>query len=90
MGASFWRSKVGLCYLSGSYKNFVKWGFLSFFLGLGMGFSFSFSFSFLFLPEERNATKTDRLTDRPTNQRTYHHLQTLWIDGWIGWMGWID
>jgi hypothetical protein len=68
MGASFWSSKVGCASdLSGSYKNFVMWAFLSFWVWV---FFFSFSFSFFLFSEERNATKTDRLIDPPTDRRT--------------------
>jgi len=70
MGASFWSSKVGLCYLSGSYENFVKWAFLSFWVWVWILFLFLFSF-----PEERNVTKTDRLTDVPPNG---------WMNEWDG------
>ncbi len=74
MGASFWTSKVGLWYLSGSYRNFVIWAFFLF------GFGFHFSFFFLF-SEERNATNTDRLTDRPADIPPTNPMNGM--DGWM-------
>jgi hypothetical protein len=78
MGASFWSSKVGLCYLSGSYENFVKWAFLSFWVWVWIFFLFSF-----FFPRRKKRDK-DRPIDRPTDGRTTTYKPNGWMNEWDG------